>query len=166
MTPWKSFHAPMEIIPWIHRSHWKIMVTKDMEITTCMEVIIFTDAWDFYAPSTQWTSILGAYKHFHGRLWFHELFLQCIVQNVSLGVIGGCPMSRFPISKATGEIHQWWNSCRAQFYHYVYCRGTPPSFGDQKVEIISRLVSTPAVFQDNGSWKVFCVGRIRTSKAF
>jgi hypothetical protein len=45
--------APMEIVLWIHGSHWKIMVTKDMEIITCMEVIISIDAWNFYASSIQ-----------------------------------------------------------------------------------------------------------------
>jgi hypothetical protein len=78
----------MEIIPWIHGSHWKIMVTKDMEILTCIEVIISIDASNFCAPSIQWKFHLDTWKHFHGRLWFHELFWQCLsvrfVHNLSI----------------------------------------------------------------------------------
>jgi hypothetical protein len=41
MDQWKSFQAPMEIIPWIHGSYSKTMMTKDME--PCIEVIISLD---------------------------------------------------------------------------------------------------------------------------
>ncbi len=44
MYRWKSFHAPMEIIPWINGSPYKAMVAKDMKTATCIEVIIFGDA--------------------------------------------------------------------------------------------------------------------------
>jgi hypothetical protein len=49
----------MEIIPWIHGRHWKIMVTNDMEIITCIEVIISIDAWNFCARSIQWKFALN-----------------------------------------------------------------------------------------------------------
>ncbi len=48
-----------------------------MEITTCIEVIISIDAWNFCTPSMQWKFSLDTWRHFHGRLWFHELFFQC-----------------------------------------------------------------------------------------
>jgi hypothetical protein len=46
MDQWKLFHAPMEILLWIHRSHQKATVTKDMEFPTCIE-----DVWTVGIPS-------------------------------------------------------------------------------------------------------------------
>jgi hypothetical protein len=37
------------------------MVTKDMEITTCIEVITSMDAWYFCPPSIQWKFPLDTY---------------------------------------------------------------------------------------------------------
>ncbi len=73
--PLELFHGPKEILQWTHGSHYKIMVTKDMEITTCIEVIISIDAMNFWAPSMQ--------RSIHGNTSMADydsisFFLQCI----------------------------------------------------------------------------------------
>jgi hypothetical protein len=75
MHPWKSCYAPMEIIPCPLGNHStdpcnsiEAMVTKDMEITACTEVIISIDDWNFCAPSIQRKFPLDTWKYFHSRL--------------------------------------------------------------------------------------------------
>jgi hypothetical protein len=42
------------------------MIRNDMEITTCIKMIISIDAWNFCASSIQWKFPIDTWKHFHG----------------------------------------------------------------------------------------------------
>jgi hypothetical protein len=66
------------------------------------------------------------------------------------------------VPKDTGEIRQYEEifSCATRF------PWTPATIVDQQVEIISRLVSSLAIFLKRGELvSILCGGRIRTSKA-
>jgi hypothetical protein len=167
MDPRKYFHVPTEIILWTYSNNPWTDGNHSMNPWKSLEDNGNPGYWNYNLyGSDHFHRCIEFLRHFRtveiSSRYMQTLPWQTIIPwaffavycagctSIALGVIGWRLMSPFPISKGytiNQPVFAWWNSCRAQVYYYICC-----TFRDQKVEIISRLVSTQAVFQDNGSW--------------